>query len=205
MSAAGEAWQDRARARGWSETDIDGLVSLIAMAREPQEVVRVDRWLITVRTRVVYRFEGTDRTGAVVPTEVVRENLWHWRKTELPTSSIARPADPDAPSGCVLHGPRCAARSLECGFMARSTGVVSLQRCGCGPRRHVPGCEVQARDLQERLDAFARSRIAARRASEEPEPPRTFVPPRTKTRKPTKKNGWKIPGHPRLPLGTKTG
>lgn len=193
------SWQDRAKSLGWRESDLRGVQSLMDLDRSGAEPsVRVFRQRIEVSRQGSMEFSGTDREGRTVVTRVSRPSSFVWRRRDPPVSFVRAESEEERQRGCVLHGAGCDADELECGFLARSSGVVSIDPCGCR-RWHAPGCPADAQRREDRREAFAEAR-AASRAKTEVTASQAFVPPHTKIRKPSKKNGWKLPGQERLDL-----
>jgi hypothetical protein len=158
-------WRAQARARGWSERDLDLLAELL----KPTDVVtEVARRLIAIETPATRTFHGTDRDGRPSPHVVAVRHRWTWTRHEPPPSLTAvcayAPPEPPAPP------------------------VATLESCGCGPR-HAEDCEFYTRPpppygrgYWEHVRASAARSIAAATARDaaETDAPATAPTKRTK-------------------------
>jgi len=164
------AWRAEARALGWYEAELEGLASVLAIAKEPQRVVAVAAGTIVVWTRVTYVFEGVGRDNRSTRSEVVREGVWYWNHHITQRDAVH--GDHDTTPWCPAHGYHCVPTTVGCGAM----GIARLEFCGCRGRRHRPGCEVA---LQKRAwDAEHPNGLP-----EAPPPPRAPLPPQKPERR----------------------
>ena len=186
-------WKLCAAVAGWAERDIESLDSILRLAKDEQRVVEITKAAVHMLSLGTYELEGKDKNGNTVKSSIPYEKRWTWNFYAQPESRI-EPRSTNQ-KWCPAHGTACDPSLDGCGIR----DVVSLELCHC-KRYHVRECEVGRWIAEARVDAEMRE-AERRNAPQRPaEPAPAYVPPKTKRMRPTKANGWFLPGQTAMVL-----
>lgn len=172
---------------GWSEQEILSLDSILRMSKNEQRVVEINHNVIHLISLGVYVFSGVCRDGKVAESIIPYASRWTWHHYPAPESRTeARSVNQ---KWCPAHGTACDPSVDGCGIR----DLTSLELCSC-KRYHVRDCDVGRRLAEDRVAAEMAEAERREHSLQPAGPAPAYVPPKTKRKKPSKANGWFLPG-----------
>lgn len=190
-------WQVEASAKGWSERDIDSLLSILKIAKNEERVVEINTSVIHLLSVGEYRLGGVSRNGDKVESVVPYSKPWTWIPNKKVISIISPRGDSEQKSWCPKHGDGCGPNHAGCGVH----DVIGIETCSCG-KYHDRQCEVGRRIAEERVESEVKAMQDRERLALEPVNPNSaWVAPKVKRKRPTKATGWLLPGQVAMDLG----
>ena len=217
-------WRDRAVGFGWLVADVESLASILAQSKVEERIVDVDHSTILVLSLTEFELFGIDRDGRRTSSRVERKRYWPWKFKARPESRVERDDENYDVPWCPGHGFACSpTEPYRCG----REHVIAVETCACrsvgnprkprGPSvRHEPSCEAVTLNASSSLAVATQRATAASPAAttlaamarepdagaaapiiheSSPPPPKSSAP----RVKPSRANGWTLPGQ--LALG----
>lgn len=195
-------WLAQASAIGWSDSDIEGLVSVLKIAKDESRVVEIKPAVIHMLSIGSYVLDGINRDGERVESVIPYSRPWTWAASR-PIVSLMRATTEES------YGPWCAKHGVECHPVDQQCGIhdiVTIETCDCG-KYHERQCDVGRRIAEERVEEELRAAEERKRGTAQlPAVAQAWVAPKTKRKRVTKATGWLLPGQTamNLPGPTKT-
>ncbi len=191
-------WRTEALRRGWPEKDIASLQELLATSKNEERVVEVETRRISILSIASCVFSGTLRDGTHEEHSVPFRREWSWTYSPAPVSMFSE-EETFKSVWCPTHGINCDPHDGKCGAI----DIASIQTCSCPMgRHHYDGCEVLRRESElSQLDADTADLFqidGPLNALPKPSRSQLWLVQETKAERPTKANGWLLPGQ--LPL-----
>lgn len=192
-------WQSQASAIGWSDSDIDGLVSVLKIAKDESRVVEIKPAVIHMLSIGSYVLDGIDRNGQRAESVIPYSRPWTWAASR-PIVSLTRPIVEEVEKPwCAKHGVECHPTEQRCGIH----DIAVIETCDCG-KYHERQCEVGRRIAEERVEEELRAAEMRKRSTAQlPAVAPAWVAPKTKRKRVTKATGWLLPGQTAMELPTK--
>lgn len=124
-------WKERARALGWPESEISSCATLV---KAHDTVTEVTEREVVIATSGVFRFEGINRHGVTVPSELPWKREWRFYRHEAAAAVIAKSDEP-----YEYHPPDLTQPPFAPPHAEEPMIEAVFTYCDCGPK-HARSC-----------------------------------------------------------------